>query len=143
MERVNTRSIVVVCKVYELKIGHLKSANPVPVKSRLTGEIYTLYNHVTAETGITDFNITHEQLPPGHRSSAPHSHTKKDELYIVLSGFPVAYVNDEKIALSEGQYIAFKSASNEIHYLANETEDIVELLMISSCPDDDIVEYQK
>lgn len=64
-------------------------------------------------------------------------------MYFILSGAPSAYVNDEKRVLHAGDYVVFKSGLGEIHYLANETPESVELLLVSSCPPDDVVEYQR
>jgi uncharacterized cupin superfamily protein len=64
-------------------------------------------------------------------------------MYLVLSGTPVAYVNDERRMLHAGDYVIFRSGLMEVHYLANETQESVKLLQISSCPPDDVVEQEQ
>jgi len=123
--------------------GNIRGIPPTQVQSGRTGELFTLARSLTDGTGVSAFSLIHEELRPGHRTSSPHSHTKKDEVYVILSGTPTVYVNEEKRTACSGDYIIFKSGLKEVHYLANETREIVELLVISSCPPDDIVEYQK
>lgn len=124
-----------------MKLGSLEKTPAFEVKSRSTGEVYTLCRTITDGTSITDFAVRLEDLPPGHRSSAPHAHTKKHELYLVLRGSPTVHVNGEASLLTSGDYIVFEAGAGERHYLENTTAEPVELLSISSCPPDDVTHY--
>jgi uncharacterized cupin superfamily protein len=124
-----------------LKTGTIHSIPQTDVTSKKTGEIFTLFRSITSGTSITNFSVMHEELLPGRRTSSPHAHSKKDELYIVLKGTPTAHVNQEPLPLQTGDYIIFEAGKNESHCLSNDTDETVELLTISSCPDDDVVTY--
>lgn len=120
----------------------IQETPPIQVQSRRTGELFTVARLLTDGAGVRGFSVIHEQLAPGRRTSSPHTHTKKDEMYIVLSGSPAAYVDQERRVLHSGDYIIFRSEAKQVHYLANETSEDVMLLQISSCPPDDVVEYE-
>ena len=122
--------------------GNLKKAASMEVRSRATGELFTVARRITDDTGIKDFSVSYEELLPGSRTSSPHFHSKKDEIYLVLSGSVSVYLNDKKEIINAGDYVVFKSGTRESHYLVNETKNKTELLMINSCPPDDIIEYQ-
>ncbi len=119
----------------------LSEANPVEVRSRKTGELFTVARLLTEGSGITDFSVIHEILHPGHRTASPHFHSKQDELYFILSGSPTVRMNDEKMLAHAGSYVIFKSGSHKQHVIVNDTETTVELLKISSCHEDDVVTY--
>lgn len=125
-----------------MKLGNLRDGQPCEVKSNRTGEIFTLFRSVTEGTGIEDLVVMHEELPPGHRTSSPHYHTLKNELYIVLKGKPTAQVDGIKFEMATGDYIVFESKQNETHCLINEGNDPVELLTVSSCPPEDVIVYE-
>lgn len=125
-----------------MQFGNLKEMEASEVKSTRTGELYTLSKSLTNGTGITSFSVTEEEIAPGNRGSAPHSHSTKDEIFFVLSGSPTVYVNGEKRVISSGEYVVFQGGLNEVHYVANETEENVRLLMISSRSTDDTIHYQ-
>lgn len=121
--------------------AQIQDLEPVEVKSRATGELFTLARLLTENTGITAFSVMHESLLPGHRSSRPHRHSQQDEMYVVLTGSPTAYLDDTPHPLQPGSYLVFKSGSPQKHMLQNETDQPVELLKISSSPADDKVIY--
>lgn len=123
--------------------GTIRKIPSFQVQSKVTGELFTVARSLTEGTGISAFSLIHEELPPGHRTSSPHSHSKKDEIYLVMSGEPSVYVNGKKSMMAAGDYVIFKSGQAEFHYLVNETQENIELLLFSSCPPDDVIEYQK
>ena len=128
---------------HNMKLGRLDSIDAFEVKSRATGEVYTLCRSLTEGTGISDFRVMVEELPPSHKTSAPHFHSKKHELYVVMRGSPTAYVNGEAIDLNAGDFIVFEASTGDVHYLQNRTTGTVELLTISSSPSDDVTTYER
>lgn len=123
--------------------GSIKKVRPVQVQSEVTGEQFTVARLLTEDSGVSSFSLIHEELPPGHRTSSPHSHSIKDEIYLVLSGEPSAYVEGKKTMMSSGDYVIFKGGQQEAHCLVNETNENIELLLFSSSPSDDVIEYQR
>jgi uncharacterized cupin superfamily protein len=121
------------------KIAALKTRT---LKSALTGEVFSTSASITQNMGITDFRLTLECLPAGHRASSPHIHTKSDEIYLVLYGTPTLYIDDVAQEMSAGDYIILKAGGKEYHHLENHSEDKVELLQISACIQDDEIQYQ-
>lgn len=125
-----------------MKTGRISDLPPSTVKSSRTGEVFTLTRFLTEGTSITDFSVTHETLSPGRRSSSPHFHSHKDELYLVLEGAPTVHYHGKQRLLSAGDFVVFESGSQHAHYLSNDTTSPVQLLMIASCPEKDDVHYR-
>lgn len=121
--------------------GVIQQLEPVEVKSRTTGELFTLARVLTAETGVSAFSVMHETLQPGHRTSRPHCHSQMDEMYLVLTGTPTAYLDQDSQLMQPGSYLVLKSGSRQKHMLKNESDQPVELLKISSSSANDQVIY--
>lgn len=124
-----------------MKVRSLDEVNPVEVRSATTGEIFTISRTITDGSAIGSFVVRHEDLGPGRRTSSPHAHSRKDELYYVLSGTPTVIVNGERRLMQAGEFVAFKGGLKEVHHLTNETDEKVALLLVSSCCKDDEIEY--
>ena len=126
-----------------MKFGNLKEGQSAEAGSRSSKEVFTFYRSLTGGTTVSDFQVMHEELRPQHRTSPPHFHTEKDEMYIILRGIATAYVDGKPNHLKAGDYVVFPSGERTMHFLTNETSEIVELLNISSCPKADFVEFEK
>lgn len=123
-----------------MRFGSIYSLPKMESKSRSTGEVFTLYRTIFEGVGGNDFSIMHEEIPPQHRASPPHSHTKKNEMYILLSGVLSVYEEGKKIDLVPGDFVVF-ACGGAAHFVCNEGSEIVEVLTISSCSKDDEILY--
>lgn len=124
-----------------MKLGRHALTAPFEVKSRSTGEVYTLCRTLTPDIGIDGIDVRWEEILPGHKSSAPHFHSTKHEVHIVVRGEVRANVNGTLHELGEGDYIVFKGGEELFHFLENTSDEPVTVLTIASTPENDVVNY--
>lgn len=124
-----------------MKIINLNSLSHQNLVSSKTGEKYSKSAVLTDFFGFRDVFVHHEILMPDRRSSAPHYHTLREEMVIILDGSPVCHFGDKQIQMKSGDVIGFKPNPSEPHYFENVTEEVVYLLVICSNPQDDRTVY--
>jgi uncharacterized cupin superfamily protein len=125
-----------------MKINNIDNLVHSELMSSGNGEIFSKSAVLTDLLGFNDIFVHHEILLPGHKASAPHRHTLREEMAVILVGAPTAYLGDQSFKLKEGDFFGFKPGSMEMHYLVNETSEVVKLLMICSHPADDLTIYK-
>ena len=124
-----------------LKILNIKNLEHEELKSKTTGEKYSLSVGLSSIYEFKDLFIHHEIILPGRKASASHFHTKKEEMIFVLAGNPTIHEGDKIKRLGPGDFIGVKPLS-EAYYLENLTDFEVRVLMICSNPDEDVVCYR-
>ena len=102
-------------------------------------EKFSLSAVLTDLIGFEKVFIHHDIIPQGRHSSSPHSHSLKEEMVIVLEGYPTAHLGDIAKKLKPGDFVGFKAG--EIHYLENTASVDAHLLVICSKDDKDIITY--
>jgi len=110
------------------------------LKAKSSGEKLSFSALISPTFGFKDLFIHHEILPPGRKSSSPHSHTKKEEMAFIITGNPTVHIGNDSHKLKPGDLIGFKPLT-EAHYFENLTTTEVELIIISSNPFDDVINY--
>lgn len=73
-------------------------------------------------------SVKQERMPPGTKESL-HFHTVAQQFFFILKGTAVFYLNHEKHLMHEQQGISVLPKA--AHYIANETEDEIEFLVVS------------
>jgi uncharacterized cupin superfamily protein len=87
--------------------------------------------------GMQQLRIQHEILLPGHRSSSPHAHTKREEFIYVVKGEPDVWLDGELYRLKPGDCVALCAGTGIAHSLINNTTSEVLVLAVASVPIDD------
>lgn len=85
--------------------------------------------------------VHHEILAPGRMSSAPHRHSLREEMILVLKGEALCHFGDERVSLRKGDVVGFELHSQALHCIENTSREEVHLLVISSNPQKDEVIY--
>ncbi len=106
-----------------------------------TGEALGDVLELTHGTGIRRFAAHHERLEPGRRASRPHAHSEKEELVYVLRGQPTLWLDGEKTTLREHDSVSFRAGAGVMHFLSNESDDVVEYLVVSAGSEADVITY--
>ena len=109
--------------------------------SSKTGESYSKSAVLTDVFGFKDIFVHHEILSPGQKTSAPHAHTLREELVIVLNGSPTCHIGNKILLMNSGDFIGFEPGSSQLHYIENLTNESVRLLVICSNPKNDQITY--
>lgn len=124
-----------------MKIININSLQHCGMVSSITGEAYSESAELSPLFGLKDIVVHHEILTPGRRSSAPHYHTLREEMVLVLTGYPICKYGNKTVEMEPGDTIGFKPGLSERYYFENATNELVHLLVICSNPIDDSVIY--
>lgn len=82
------------------------------------------------ELGLTGCEASINRLPAGKGMPFVHSHTKNEELYIVLGGRGLFYVDGEEFPIQEGSLVrvapagerAFKAGDVDLYFICFQAE---------------------
>ncbi|PQA92331.1 cupin [Chryseobacterium shigense] len=74
-------------------------------------------------------SVKQEKMPAGAAEKL-HFHEAAEQVFSILRGEAVFYINDEKFSVKAGESISVQPQLK--HYIANESQDVVEFLVISS-----------
>ncbi len=122
-----------------MKIGNLKELRHKELTSK-TGERFSLSAVMTDLVEHKGIFVRHEIIPSGRRTSAPHSHTAKEEMVVVLSGSIRAHLGEDTFDLNEGSFTTFVPGGSG-HFLENVSEREATCLVICSKPNEDEILY--
>jgi uncharacterized cupin superfamily protein len=81
------------------------------------------------------------ELAPGHDGVPLHIHHGMEELAIVVSGHPTLRTLEGDRELAAGDVVSFPRGRRGAHTLANQSDDPVRYLMISTKVTSEVVEY--
>ena len=124
-----------------MKINNINDLAHQDLTSSKTGETYSKSLVLTDLLEFKDIFVHHEILLPGRRTSAPHSHSLREEMVIVLNGSPTCHLGDQTLKMKTGDFVGFSSGSSELHYIENTMDEVARFLVICSCPQGDCVVY--
>lgn len=111
------------------------------LSSKSTGEKFSLSAILNSIYEFKNIVISSEIIPPGRKSSSPHFHTKKEELVFVIDGNPTVHIGESCYQLKPGEFIGFPLDLHEKHYFENLTNQQCHILLISSNPTKDEINY--
>lgn len=111
--------------------------------SSKTGEKFSHSAVLSEYLGIKNLFVHHEILPPGRRASAPHSHSKREEMIIVLKGRAIAHRGGQHFELSPDDFLGFQAGDSELHWIENTSSQDVHLLVIATASPGDEVLYHR
>jgi len=81
------------------------------------------------------------ELDPGCRLWPYHTHHANEEWLLVVRGRPTLRTADGERNLGEGDVVCFRRGKDGFHQVANRTDDVIRVLMISTLLLPDVVEY--
>ncbi|MEJ7732077.1 MAG: cupin domain-containing protein [Polyangiaceae bacterium] len=111
--------------------------------SRSTGEVFSAQFDLSEAFGLSQLRLSLERLRPGARSAPPHSHSLREEGFIVLKGQGLFTIGDHSKRVIEGDVVLIRPGTTSVHALLN-TEDVdLEIFSFSSQVDGDEVTYQR
>jgi uncharacterized cupin superfamily protein len=76
--------------------------------------------------------VHHEVLATGRRSSNPHFHTHIEEMFLVLEGNPTVFYGQKSFRTKPGDFVGFSPGIRHAHYIQNQTQTEVRVLVICS-----------
>jgi len=91
-------------------------------------------------TGLSQFGVRLERLPPGSRSSHRHWHETEDEFVFILSG-ELVLIEDAETLLRAGDAAGWKAGHPVAHCLENRSDSDAILLVVGTRQAEDVVHY--
>ena len=122
--------------------SHLKQIERRQLTSKNRQQLYSIVKSVSDAVDINSLLIHIEELAPGNFSARPHSHTTKDEVFIIIRGEGSLITNDELQKISEGDIVSFKGCDEEVHVIQNTSKSALCYISIATNPRDDTVNYK-
>ena len=81
------------------------------------------------------------ELPPGERAWPYHYHAANEEAMYVLAGSGRVRGPDGETAVTAGDYLAFPVGEDGGHHVANDSEEPLRYLMLSTMVEPDVTVY--
>lgn len=94
-----------------------------------------------AAAGGKELGCSLYELPAGERAWPYHYHTGNEEALYVLAGTGKVRLAGEEHPLSAGDYVALPTGEEGAHRIINDSDDILQYLVISTMDDPDITVY--
>lgn len=107
------------------------------MKAKHSGEALSIARSLSDFSGIESLLVHQEVLLPSRRASGAHFHSKKEEVFIVLSGTPSVWIEGEWFQLEAGQFVGFNTKEAKAHMLANKSAHPATVLTIGTNPVED------
>ena len=106
---------------------------------KFESELMTKY--IGALAGSEKLYINIDSLKPGAKSSKFHSHTLKEEFFIILKGSGKVRINENLFSVKKGDFFSKPAGKGISHQFINDSSDILEILDCGINDKNDIVEY--
>ena len=102
-------------------------------------EMQTRY--LGALAGSDKIYVNIDSVKPGAKSAKYHSHTVKEEFFLILSGSGRLRIKDEIIAVKKGDFLSKPAGKGIAHQFINDGDEIMEILDCGLNSAEDMVEY--
>ncbi len=80
--------------------------------------------------GLSRLGLHHVRLPPGTRTSFPHSESLEEELIFVIEGTPEVWIDGTLHALVPGDTVGFAAGTGVAHSFLNNSASEVRLIVL-------------
>lgn len=113
-----------------MKRQSAKATAQYELKDKTNAASYTWGNHCTsyiiADTAA--LSVKQELMPPGTKEHL-HFHEKATQVFTIIAGEAVFYLEEQKVDVGRGQSIIIYPGQS--HAIANESDDVLEFLITS------------
>ncbi|KHD36132.1 mannose-6-phosphate isomerase [Clostridium acetobutylicum] len=91
--------------------------------------------------GTEKFYINIDYVKPGGESVKYHSHSSKEEFFMIIDGEGILRVNGREVKVREGDVISFPAGKSTAHQFINSGEVILKILDVGTREEDDVITY--
>lgn len=105
--------------------------------ARGSGEALSIARSLSGFAGTKSLLVHQEILLPGRRASGAHFHSKKEEIFVVLSGRPSVWIDGELFRLEAGDFVGFNNEDRRARMLLNRSDEPAVILTVGTNPGDD------
>lgn len=114
----------------------------VQARRRSDGEPLSLVATLSEATDLSRLQVALEVIPPGHRSSPPHQHSRTEEAVYVLAGTPTLHLGARTTQLHPGDFVGL-AAGGPPHFIENRSSEPAELLSMRAPTEGDVVSFDR
>ncbi len=93
-------------------------------------------------TGLTGIGVHIIEVEPGHESTEHHVHYHEDECVFILEGTGTAFLGEESVGVSQGDFIGYRKGGLA-HSLKNTGTGILRVLVIGQRLPHDVGDYTR
>ncbi len=97
--------------------------------------------YLGALAGSKRIYVNIDSVKPGAKSAKYHSHTLQEEFFLILKGSGSLRIQDEIVAVKQGDFLAKPAGQGISHQFINDGEEILEILDCGTRDKNDMVEY--
>ncbi len=97
--------------------------------------------YLGALAGSDKIYVNIDSLKPGAKSAKYHSHSIKEEFFLILSGHGSLRIKDEIFAVQKGDFLAKPAGKGIAHQFINDGDEVLEILDCGLNDENDVVEY--
>jgi uncharacterized cupin superfamily protein len=91
--------------------------------------------------GSQELGCSLYELPPGKRPFPAHWHSANEEAMFVLAGQGTLRLNDQRIPIGPGDYVALRSGPSHVHQVINDGKEPLKFLAFSTMVVPDVIYY--
>lgn len=110
----------------ELKVSFLGKANT---------------HYLSRGTDAEKLRINIDKIQPGNKSCKYHSHSKQEEFFVILKGQGILKFDGKEYLIKENDFFSKPAGKGLAHYFFNNSEEVLEVLDISTIVEGDVVYY--
>ena len=114
------------------------SIYPEPYKSQMQGRSSL---RLADFAGLTQFGANLVRLEPGAKASLRHWHAKEDEFAIIIKGACTLVDDTGRYPMEVGDCAAFPAGDPNAHHFVNETDTVMEFLIIGTHDPNEVATY--
>jgi uncharacterized cupin superfamily protein len=93
------------------------------------------------EMGSEKIYVNIDFIKPGAVSTKYHTHSKREEFFLILHGTGILRMNEKEMPVEAGDMIAKPAGKNIAHQFINLGTEILQILDIGTREEDDIITY--
>ena len=111
-------------------VRHVSQVAPEIDRDAASGEVLASVASFGKLLGMRRLALLVETLAPGHRSSAPHAHSKEEDIAYVLEGAPELWLDGVVYPLVPGDVVGFPPGTGAAHTILNNSASPARLLVL-------------
>jgi uncharacterized cupin superfamily protein len=97
--------------------------------------------YLGALAGSERIYVNVDYVKPGGKSVKYHSHSHQEEFFLVLRGSGTLRIQDQHLAVKQGDFIAKPAGKGIAHQFINDGEGVLEILDCGVPAPDDVIDY--
>lgn len=97
--------------------------------------------YLSALAGSDKIYVNIDAVKPGAKSAKYHSHSTKEEFFLILSGSGSLRLGNKVRPVKKGDFLAKPAGKGIAHQFINDGDEILEILDCGLNDENDIVEY--